>query len=66
MALYTVTIKNAMRYRLAIDDVGTRMSFKQTVLAIGHAKNRAQLPKVNGINDLMVGQFVRVQVAIAL
>ncbi|RHY05403.1 hypothetical protein DYB36_006565 [Aphanomyces astaci] len=62
-ASYTVVIKNTMRYQLAIDHVGAGMSFKQTALAIGHAKNRAQVPKLAGINDLIVGQYVRVQVA---
>ncbi|RHY88241.1 hypothetical protein DYB26_011715 [Aphanomyces astaci] len=65
-ASYTVKIKNTMWYQLAIDHVGAGMSFKQTALAIGHAKNRAQVPKLAGINDLIVGQYVRVQVAVAL
>ena len=65
-ASYTVTIKNPMRYHLAIDHVGAGISIKQTDLAIGHTKIRAQLPKQAGINDLIVGQFVRVHVAVAL
>ena len=63
---YPVTIKNPMRYHLVIDHVGARILFKQTTLAIGHAKNRAQLPKLAGINDHTDGKFVRVQVAVAL
>ncbi|CAI5717146.1 unnamed protein product [Hyaloperonospora brassicae] len=65
-ASYTVTIKNPMRYHLVIDHVGACISFKQTDLAIGNAKNRAQLLKLAGINDLIVGKFVRVHVAVAL
>ena len=65
-ASYTVTIKNPMRYHLVINHVGAGISFKQTDLAIVHAKNRAQLPKLAGINELIVGKFFRVQVAVAL
>ena len=65
-ASYTVTIKNSMRNHLVIDHVGAGISFNQTALAIGHSKNRAQRPKLAGINDLIVGKFVRVQVAVAL
>ncbi|CAI5725171.1 unnamed protein product [Hyaloperonospora brassicae] len=65
-ASYTVTIKNPMRFHLVIDHISAGISFKQTALAIGHAKNRAQLPKLAGINDFIVGKFVRVQVAVAL
>ena len=65
-ASYTVTIKNMMRYHLVIDHAGAGISFKQTALAIGHAKNRAQLTQLASINDLIVGKFVRVQVAVAL
>ena len=38
---YTVTIKNPMRYHSVIDHVGACISFKQTALAIGHAKTRS-------------------------
>ncbi|CAI5741141.1 unnamed protein product [Hyaloperonospora brassicae] len=65
-ASYTVTIKNPMRYHLVIDHVGAGILVQQTALAIGLAKNRAQLPNLAGINDLIVGKFVRVQVAVAL
>ncbi|CAI5741065.1 unnamed protein product [Hyaloperonospora brassicae] len=65
-ASYTVNIKNPMRYHLVIDHVGVGISFRQTAISIGHAENRAQLPKLAGINDLIVGKFIRVQVAIAL
>ncbi len=61
--LYVVTIKNVTRYELALDHVGSGMSFRQTAGAIEHAKRRTFSAKLAGINDLIVGQFVRALVA---
>ena len=60
---YSVTIKNVTRYELALDHVGSGMSFRQTAGAIEHAKRRLFSAKLAGVNDLMVGQFVRALVA---
>jgi len=60
---YSVTIKNVMRFNLAIDHVSIGMSFRQAAGAIQHAKDRTKTSKLSGINDLIVGQYVRVLVA---
>jgi hypothetical protein len=60
---YTATIKNVMRFELAIDHVSIGMSFRQVAGAIQHAKFRTKMSKLSGINDLIVGQYVRVLVA---
>jgi hypothetical protein len=61
---YNVTIKNVMRFTLAVDYVSIEMSFRQTAAAIEHAKIRTKTANLSGINDHMVGQFIRVLVAI--
>uniref|UniRef100_M4BSY7 Uncharacterized protein n=1 Tax=Hyaloperonospora arabidopsidis (strain Emoy2) TaxID=559515 RepID=M4BSY7_HYAAE len=60
---YVITIKNVMRYELALDHVGSGMLSRQAAMAIEHAKRRRQTPKLAGINSLMVGQFIRALVA---
>jgi hypothetical protein len=45
-----------------MDHVGSGMSFRQTVSAIQHAKERTKTAKLAGITDLMVGQYVRILV----
>jgi hypothetical protein len=64
--MYNVTINNAMRYELVMDHVSIGMSFRQVVAAIQHTKDRAKVAKLTGINDLIVGQYVRVAVAVTL
>jgi hypothetical protein len=64
--MYNVTINNAMRYELVMDHVLIGMSFHQVAAAIQHTKDRAKVAKLTGINDLIVGQYVRVAVAVAL
>jgi hypothetical protein len=64
--MYVVHIKNVTRYELALDHIGSGMSFRQTATAIEHAKRRTSSAKPAGINDLMVGQFVRSIVAFNL
>ncbi len=59
---YTVTIKNIMRFNLAMDHVGSGMSFWQTASAIQHAKERTKTAKLASIINLMVGQYVHVLV----
>jgi hypothetical protein len=60
--LYTATIKNIVHFELAIDHVSIGMSFRQVAGAIQHAKDRMKMSKLSGINDLIVGQYVRVLV----
>jgi hypothetical protein len=59
---YSVTIKNPTRFWLAIDHTSAGLSFRQTAAVIDHHKNRTKNPKLAGLNDHMVGQFVRILV----
>jgi len=63
---YTITIKNIMRFELAMDLVGIGMSFRQVASAIQFAKIRTNTAKLTGANDLIVGQYVCVLVATSL
>ena len=63
---YVVTVKNVMRFQLAIDHVFTGMSFRQTAAAIESARTRTNVAKLQGVSDHMVGMFVRILVAICL
>ncbi len=63
---YVVTIKGTMRYELAMDHVSTGMSFRQVAAAMQHTKERCNLSKLGGINDTIVGQYVRAGVVFAL
>jgi hypothetical protein len=63
---YKVIIKNDMRFELAIDHVLINMSFWQTTTTIQQPKDRTKMTKLAGINDLIVGQYVRVVVVVAL
>ncbi|CAI5727443.1 unnamed protein product [Hyaloperonospora brassicae] len=60
---YVITVKNVMRYDLALNHVGSVMSFLHAAMGFDHAKRRTQTPKIAGINSLMVGQFIRALVA---
>ncbi len=61
--MYGVNIPNSTRFFLVIDYVGCGMSFRQTAVAIRHAKDRLKMQKLGGINDHNVGQYVRALVA---
>ena len=63
---YTAIIKNVMRFRLAVDHISSGMSFRQAASAIEHAKVRTKTAKLSGCNDHMIGQYVRVLVAVCL
>ena len=60
---YVITIKNVMRYELALDLLRSGMSFRQAAMAIKHAERLTQTPKLAGIRSFMVGQFIRALVA---
>jgi hypothetical protein len=59
---YQVVIPNAMRFELAMDHVSIGMSFRQATTAIQHAKDHTKTATLSGMNDLIVGQYVRVLV----
>ncbi|RHY20746.1 hypothetical protein DYB36_011168 [Aphanomyces astaci] len=50
---YTITIKNVMRFELAMDFVGIGRSFREVASAIQHAKIRTHTAKLTGANDLI-------------
>ena len=60
---YQVIIKNVMRFELAMDHVSIGMSFRQTPAAIQHARDHTKTAKLTGMNDMIVGQYVRVLAA---
>ncbi|KAH8941002.1 hypothetical protein BDL97_14G014500 [Sphagnum fallax] len=59
---YQVVIPNAMRFELAMDHISIGMSFKQAAVAIRHARDHTKMATLSGMNDLIVGQYVRVLV----
>jgi hypothetical protein len=63
---YVVVVKNVTRFRLAIDHVSIGMSFRQTAKTIESAQKRTNVAKLLGVNDYMVGIFVRILVAVCL
>jgi hypothetical protein len=63
---YAVTIHNPLRFRLAIDHVKVGLSFRQAAAVITEHRNRTKNVKLIGISDHMVGQYVRVLLAVAL
>jgi hypothetical protein len=63
---YIVTIKNVMRFKLTMDHISIGMLFQQMATAIQHAKDRTKTAKLTGMNDLIVGQYTCILVAIVL
>ncbi|RQM20482.1 hypothetical protein B5M09_013883, partial [Aphanomyces astaci] len=63
---YTITIKNVMRFELAMDFVGIGILFREVASAIQHAKIRTHIANLTGDNDLILGQYVRVLVGSSL
>ena len=63
---YVVTIKNPLRFQLSLDHISIGLSFRQTARIMSQYRNRTKNPKLTGLNDQMVGQFVRVVVGVNL
>jgi hypothetical protein len=63
---YLVIIKNSLRFNLAIEHMSVGLSFRQTIAVITQHWNLCKNSKLASLNDHMVGQFVRVFLAIAL
>jgi hypothetical protein len=61
-----VTIKNSLRFDLAIRHVSVGLSFRQTSKVIEQHRSATKNAKLSGLNDHMVGQFVRVLLAVSL
>jgi hypothetical protein len=60
---YTVNIKRVMRFKLAIQHVLCGLSFQQVATTIEHTKNTCKIAKLGGLNDTIVGQYVRILVS---
>jgi hypothetical protein len=63
---YAVAITNPLRFWLSIDHVKVGLSFRQAAAVITQHRNRTKNVKLMGISDHMVGQYVRVLLAVAL
>jgi len=63
---YKVEIKNVKPFQLAIQFVSAGMSFKQVAIAIGHVQRTLSSAKLIGINDHIIGQYIRVLVVVTL
>jgi hypothetical protein len=51
-----------MRFELAMDHLLIGMSFRQAATAIQHARDHTKTAMLSGMNDLIVGQYIRVLV----
>jgi hypothetical protein len=63
---YLVIIKNSLRFNLTIEHVFVGLSFRQIAVVITQHRNLCKNSKLASLNDHMVGQFVRVLLAVAL
>jgi hypothetical protein len=63
---YLVTIKNSLRFDLAIRHVSVGLSFRQTSKMIEQHRSATKNAKLNDLNDHMVGQFIRILLAVSL
>ncbi len=64
--VYKTTIKDVLRFDLAMDYVGIDMSFWQTAATIQKDKTRTKMVKLVGLNDSIIGHYTRVLVTVAL
>jgi hypothetical protein len=63
---YTITNTNPLRFWLSIDHVKVGLSFRQAASVITQHRSRTKNVKLTGISDHIVGQHVRVLLAVAL
>ncbi|RQM20667.1 hypothetical protein B5M09_011946 [Aphanomyces astaci] len=59
---YVATIKTPMKFELSIGYVSAGMSFRQTAKAVGMTHRTCNIAKLAGLNDTIVGQWVRILV----
>ncbi|RHY22233.1 hypothetical protein DYB32_009561 [Aphanomyces invadans] len=57
---YMVRIPAVTRFKLAIKHVSVGLSFRQVARVIEDTKNTCMIAKLGGINDTLVGRYVRV------
>ena len=55
-----------MRFNLVMDHVSVGLSFRQTTAGIQHAREDTKTANPTGMNDMIVGQYVRVLVGASL
>lgn len=60
---YHVSIKNFMRFKLAMDHVSMGRSFRQTSDATQHARYHTKTVKMTGMNEMIFGQYERILVS---
>jgi len=63
---YLVTIKNSLRFDLAIQHISVGLSFRQTSKVIEQHRSATKNAKCSGLKDHMVGQFVRILLAVSM
>ena len=63
---YRVTIKNALRFELAIQSVANGCSFRQTARVMDLYHKASRNPRLRGLNHHMVSQYARVVLAVSL
>jgi hypothetical protein len=63
---YVVTIKNPLRFNRALDHRAVGLSFRQTSRVIDQHRHQTKNARLAGLNDHIVGQFVRILVAAKL
>ncbi len=61
-----MTIKNSLRFDLAIQHVFVGLLFQQTSKVIKQHRLATKNAKLSGFNDHMVGQFIHVFLAVSL
>jgi hypothetical protein len=59
---YTISIKRVMHFKLAIQHVSCGLSFRQVATTIEQTKNTCKIAKLSGLNDTIIGQYVRILV----
>jgi hypothetical protein len=64
--IYLVSVMKPLRFWLTTDHTSVGLSFRQTAAVNAHHCNRSKIAKLSGLNDRMVGQFVRVIVGVSL
>jgi hypothetical protein len=61
-----VTIKNSLRFDLAIQHVSIGLLFQQTSKVIEQHRSATNNTKLSGLNDHMVSQFIRILLIVSL
>jgi hypothetical protein len=59
---YRVSISNPLRFKMAVLHTSIGLSFRQTAGILAQYKTELKNPKLGGLNDHIVGQYIRVLV----